>query len=239
MRTRSLQFDIQQRIVETENRINFLIGRYPQPIPRNTQDFGTLVPNTIYAGIPAQLLENRPDIKQAELELVAAKLDVKAAKANFYPSLHISAGVGFQAFDPSYLVKTPQSLLYSLAGDLAAPLINRNAIKALYYSANAKQIQAIYHYERTLLNAYIEVANQLSNISNLAASYDLKANQVQALTQSITISNNLFRSARADYMEVLLTQRDALESKFELIETKKQQMNATVNMYRALGGGWK
>jgi len=239
MRTRSLQFDIQQRIVETENRINFLIGRYPQPISRNTQDFGTLVPNTLYAGIPAQLLENRPDIKQAELQLVAAKLDVKAAKANFYPSLRISAGIGFQAFDPSYLVKAPQSLLYSLAGDLVAPLINRNAIKALYYSANAKQIQAIYNYERTLLNAYIEVANQLSNISNLAASYELKANQVQALTQSITISNNLFRSARADYMEVLLTQRDALESKFELIETKRQQMNATVNMYRALGGGWK
>jgi outer membrane protein, multidrug efflux system len=239
LHTRSLQFDIQQRIVETENRINFLIGRYPQPIPRSNQDFGTLVPTILSAGIPSQLLENRPDIKQAELQLVAAKLDVKAAKANFYPSLHISAGIGFQAFDPSYLVKAPQSLLYSLAGDLAAPLINRNAIKAIYYSANAKQIQAIYNYERTLLNAYIEVANQLSNISNLAASYDLKASQVQALTQSITISNNLFRSARADYMEVLLTQRDALESKFELIETKRQQMNATVNMYRALGGGWK
>jgi multidrug efflux system outer membrane protein len=129
-------------------------------------------------------------------------------------------------------------LLYSIAGDLMAPLVNRNAIKAAYYSANAKQIQAIYNYQRTVLNAYIEVVNQLSKISNLEKSYDLKEKEVQALTQSITISNNLFKSARADYMEVLLTQRDALESRFELIETKKQQMNAMVNVYQALGGGW-
>jgi outer membrane protein, multidrug efflux system len=238
LNTRSLQFGIQQSITEMENHLNFLVGRYPQPIQRDSQNFNSLIPNTIQAGIPSQLLENRTDVKQAELQLVAAKLDVKVAKARFYPSLGISAGIGFEAFNPSYLIKSPQSLLYSLAGDLTAPLINRNAIKAAYYSANAMQIQAVFNYERILLNAYIEVANQLSMINNLGNTYDLKAQEVQALTQSITISNNLFRSARADYMEVLLTQRDALESRFELIETKKQQMNAMVNIYHALGGGW-
>jgi multidrug efflux system outer membrane protein len=96
----------------------------------------------------------------------------------------------------------------------------------------------VYNYERTILTAYTEVVNQLSNINNLGKSYDLKEKQVQALTQSIDISTTLFKSARADYMEVLMTQRDALESKFELIETKMQQMNAKVNIYRALGGGW-
>jgi outer membrane protein TolC len=89
------------------------------------------------------------------------------------------------------------------------------------------------------LNAYLEVSTQLSNISNLEKSYDLKSKQVDALTRSIDISNDLFKSARADYFEVLMTQRDALESKLELIETKKQQMNAMVNIYRELGGGWK
>lgn len=82
------------------------------------------------------------------------------------------------------------------------------------------------------------MANQVSNISNLEKSYNLKDQEVQALTQSIRISNSLFRSARADYMEVLLTQRDALESRFDLVETKRQQMNAVVNIYQALGGGW-
>ena len=239
LKTQSLQYDIQQRIVETENRINLLVGRYPQPIVRNAEAFTSLVPVAMQAGSPAQLLENRPDIKQAELELAAAKLDVNVAKANFYPSLGISAGVGLRALNPSYFVKAPESLLYSLAGDLAAPLINRNALKATYYNANAKQIQAVYQYEQTVLKAYLEVVNQQNRIQNLGQSYDLKARQVQALTESITISTDLFRSARADYMEVLLTQRDALESKFELIETKMQQLNASVNIYQALGGGWK
>ncbi|MEZ4740598.1 MAG: efflux transporter outer membrane subunit [Flavobacteriales bacterium] len=237
--TRSLQYTIQQRITETENRLNFLVGRFPQPVQRATQDFITQVPDTLMAGLPVQLLENRTDVKQAELELLAAKLDVKVARARFYPSIGISAGVGVQAFDPTYLMKTPASLLYSISGDLMAPLINRNAIKAAYFSASALQMQAVYNYERTLLNAYVEVTNQLAMIANLKASYDLKAQQVEALTGSITISNNLFRSARADYMEVLLTQRDALESRFELVATQLERLNATVNTYRALGGGWR
>jgi len=239
LKNQSRQYYIMQQITVTENRLNFLVGRFPQPIVRDSKSFSNLVPDTIHSGIPSQLLENRPDVKQAEKDLMAAKMDVKSAKANFYPSLTITAGAGYGAFNPAYLIKTPMSLVYSLAGDLVAPLINRNAIKATYYSANSKQVQAVYNYERTILNAHIEVVNQLSNISNLKKSYDLKSKQVQALTESIDISTVLFKSARADYMEVLLTQRDALESRFELIETKMQQMNAKVNVYRALGGGWR
>ena len=237
--TQSMQYTIQQQIVETENRINFLCGRFPGHVKRSTIGFDHLVPATVYAGLPAQLLANRPDIRKAEQELEAAKLDVKVARARFYPSLGISAAVGYRAFNPAYLVKTPESLLYSLAGDLAAPLVNRNAIKAAYYSANAKQIQAAFGYEQTVLNAYTEVYNQLSKISNLEKTYGLRSKQVEALTQSVDISNNLFTSARADYMEVLLTQRDALEAKFELVETRMKQLNAVVRVYRSLGGGWK
>jgi len=236
-KNQSLQYEIRQRIIEAENRINFLIGRFPQPIQRDAASFNELIPAKIFEGIPSQLLENRPDIKQAELQLAAAKVDISVAKAEFYPSLRITAGIGLESFNPKYLL-TPESILFSLGGELFAPLVNRNAIKANFNTANAKQVQAVYAYERQILNAYIEVANQLSMISNLERSYDLKSQQVQALTESINISTVLFRSARADYMEVLLTQRDALESKFELVETKKQQMNAMVNIYQALGGGW-
>lgn len=239
MNTKSLQYGILQRITETENKINFLLGRYPQRIQRDGKTFiDKSLPENVQAGIPSQLLANRPDIQQAEHDLEAAKLDVKVARARFYPSLGISAGVGYRAFNPAFLFTTPESLLYSLAGDVAGPLINRNAIKAAYFNASAAQIQKVYNYERTILNAYVEVANQLSNIGNLRKSYDLKTKQVAALSQSIDISYDLFKSARADYMEVLLTQRDALEARFELIETQKQQMNAMVNIYRALGGGW-
>jgi outer membrane protein, multidrug efflux system len=237
-KNQSHQYYIIQQIKETENRINFLVGRFPKPVARNSATFNDLSIDTIRAGIPSQLLQNRPDIRQAEQGLLAAKLDVKVAKAEFYPSLIITGTGGYQAFNPKYLINTPQSLLYSLAGSLVAPLINRNAIKANYYSANSRQIQAVYNYERSILNAHIEVVNQLSNINNLEKSYDMKAKQVNALNESISISIGLFKSARADYMEVLLTQRGALESKFELIETKMQQLNAKVNMYRTLGGGW-
>jgi multidrug efflux system outer membrane protein len=238
LKNQSRQYDILQMITVTENRINFLVGRFPQPVLRNSQSFVNLVPDTVYAGLPSQLLQNRPDIRQAELDLAAAKLDVKVARANFYPSLRITAGIGYQAFNPQYLFM-PESILYGIAGDLMAPLVNRNAIKAYYYSANSQQIQAVYNYERSVLNGYIEVANQLSNIRNLKTSYDLKFKQVEALNESINISTRLFKSARADYMEVLMTQRDALESRFDLIETKMEQMNAVVNIYQALGGGWK
>lgn len=237
-KNKSLQFNIQQQIVETENHINYLVGRYPQPVLRSSQKFQELVPTAMFGGLPTQLLSNRPDVRQAEMQIEAAKLNAKAAKAMFYPSLTLRAGAGFEAFNPTYLIQTPESMLYSLAGDLVAPLINRNAIKANFRTASAKQVQAVFQFNRTLLNAHIEVVNQLSKINNLEKSYDLKSKQVQALTQSIEISTVLFRSARADYMEVLMTQRDALESKFELIETKKQQLNAMVNVYQALGGGW-
>ena len=237
--TRALQFKLQQSIVEAENKINFLAGRYPQPVARNDASFNALVPTVIQSGLPAQLLGNRADIRQAEQQLSAAKLDVQVARANFYPSLRLTSGIGFAAYNPALLLSTPESMLFSLAGDAVAPLFNRNGIKALYYNANATQTQAVYRYEKTLLNAYIEVNNQLASINNLAQSYEAKSREVAALNQSVSISNDLFRSARADYTEVLFTQRDALESKFDLIETRMQQLNATVNVYRAMGGGWK
>jgi NodT family efflux transporter outer membrane factor (OMF) lipoprotein len=237
LKNQSRIYHVQQSIIETENRINFLVGRYPQPIERNYKTFSDIVPNTIQEGLPSQLLQNRPDVRSAELNLAAAKIDVSVAKANFYPSLNLSATLGLQSYSPR-LLGNAESVLYSIGGGLAQPLINRNAIKAIFFNANAKQVQAVYGYEQTLLKAFIEVANQLANISNMQKSYDLQKGQVEALTESINISTRLFRFARADYMEVLLTQRDAMESKFELVETKKQQLTAMVNVYQALGGGW-
>ncbi|ASV29750.1 TolC family protein [Maribacter cobaltidurans] len=238
LKNQSHKFEVQQQIVETENKLNFLIGRSPQPIERNSEGFIESPIDPIYAGIPAQLLQNRPDIRKAEFELEAAKLDIKVARANFYPSIGIKAGVGLQAFKPKYLTETPQSLLYSAVGDLVAPLINRNAIKAEYNTASARQVQAVYEYEKSILQGYIEVANQLSNLDNLKKTYDLKAQQVEALTESINLSTQLFQSARIEYIEVLFTQREALESKMELVETKRDQLVARVDIYKALGGGW-
>lgn len=236
--TRNLRYDIQQMIVETENRINFLIGRYPQPIKRQVQDLGGMQLPPLAAGVPAQLLANRPDVRQAEQLLEANKLDVKAAKANFYPNFTLRAGIGFQAFNPVYLIN-PKSIAFNMVGDMMAPLVNRRAIRATYYNAGAKQVQSVYNYQQTVLKAYIEVMNQLASNQNYSQSFSDKAKQVDILNRSISISESLFKSARADYNEVLLTQREALEAKMELTEIKKKQLNAVINLYKALGGGWR
>lgn len=235
--TTSLKYETQQKVIEAENHIRFLTGGFSPPLLRDSETFLNLAIDTIKVGIPSQLLINRPDIRQAEFELNAAQLNVKVARANFYPSLSISAGVGFEAFNPAFLVN-PESILYNLAGDLVAPLINKNAIKAAYSTANAQQIQTLYNYQQTILNAYVDVLNQLSRLDNFSKSYEAKLKEVNLLVESITISNNLFLSARADYNEVLLTQEEALESKMELIEIKMKLLKAKTNIYRALGGGW-
>jgi outer membrane protein, multidrug efflux system len=233
------RYDIKQQITVVENRINFLLGRTPQPIKRDSAGFMDIKPKVIQAGIPSQLLENRPDIRKAEYELSAANLNIEVARANFYPSFGIKAGIGFDAFALKYLINTPESLAAMVAGELVAPLVNKNAITAEYKNSNAKQIQAAYEYEQSIINAYTEVANQLSNIDNLDKNYTFKKSQVDSLVQSINVANQLFKSARADYLEVLLTQRDALEAKKELIETKQKQITAMVDLYKSLGGGWQ
>lgn len=236
---RSKRFLLTQQIIETENALNFLVGRTPQTLKRLRAGFLDLEVATMSAGIPSDLLLNRPDIKKASLEIEMRKLDLKVAKAQFYPSIGLNAGLGFEAFKSSYLFNAPASVFKGVALDLVGPLINRNAIKAQFKTANSKQIQAMFDYQKVVLSAFIEVANQWSKMDNLRESYTLKQAQVDALTNSIGISLKLFQSARAEYTEVLLVQREALESKMELVETKKEQLVSRVKMYQALGGGWK
>jgi NodT family efflux transporter outer membrane factor (OMF) lipoprotein len=228
---------VNQQIIEAENRINFLVGRYPQPVERMSGDFIDLSLHALSLGVPAQLLQNRPDIRQAERALEAAGLDVNVARKNFYPRLIINGGVGYAAFNPQYLILTPEALIGSIAGDLVAPLINRKAIQAEYLSANARQLQAIYNYQRVILNAFTEVINRMSKVENYARSIEFKKQQLAALQRSVDIATQLFQSARADYVDVLFAQRDLRDARTVLVETKQEQLAAVVNTYQALGGG--
>ncbi|GIV28707.1 MAG: RND transporter [Bacteroidia bacterium] len=239
LKNKSKIYYIRQQIVQKENQLNYLLGHFPQPIQRNSKLFMDIVPQQVLNGIPSQLLRNRPDIRMAEMELMATRMEVKSSRAEFYPSLRMDGIGGFNAYNAVYLFQSPASIIWGIAGELINPLINRNALKANYFSAIAQQNKAAYHFEQKVINAYTEVSNQIANVQNLQSAFELKKQQVDALNQSIDISVNLFKNARADYMEVLLTQRDALEAKYELVETKFQQMQAMINLYRALGGGWK
>ncbi len=239
LKNESKKFEIKQRTVMLENKINRLLGRFPQEIERTSILLEEISPQSVKLGIPADLLENRPDIKKATYELEAAKLDVKSTKARFYPSLSIEAEAGYEAFNREHLYDRPESIFTNLAVNLTAPLLNRAAIKADYFSANNMQLQAIYEYEKSLLYAYAEVTNQISKINNLETIYELKKEQVKVMDDSVEISGILFKAARVDYVEALLTQRESLESKLELVEVKRDQLMSYIDLYRSLGGGWQ
>lgn len=238
LKNQARKYKIQYKITVAQNRMNRLLGRYPQEITRDSKDFSKYNLAKIRSSIPTKLLDNRPDIRRAAYELEAAKLSVKAAKARFYPALSIDAEAGYEKFNSKHFT-TPVTALYGVAAGLTMPLLNRRAIKADYFSANNRQVAAVYEYEQTMIKAFGEVVNQLSKVQNYSVMYELKAKQAKALSDAFAISNLLFSSARVDYIEALLTQRDALEAQLELVETKKQQLTAVVDLYKALGGGWR
>jgi len=232
---------VKQEIIQVENRINFLVGRFPQPVQRWTGEFIDLKLHSLGVGVPSQLLQNRPDIRQAERELAAAGLDVKVARKRFYPVMTITSGVGYEAFNPRYLFITPEALVANVAGNLVGPLINFKAIKADYLGANARQLQTVYSYQRVIINAVTEVINRISKVENYRKSIDIKKQQVQSLEASVVAARNLFQNprgeSRIDYLDVLTAQRDLLEARRVLIDTKREQLSAIVNTYQALGGG--
>ena len=227
---------VRQEQVEVENKVNFLLGRFPQAVERAAHGFLDLTLAPPPTGLPAHLLQSRPDIRQAERELTAAGLDVLVARARFFPRLDITAGIGWEAFNPRYLFD-PGSFVATAAGGLVAPFLNRAAIKADYQTANARQLQAVYTYQRVVLDAFREVVTQLSAADNFRQSVALKKQQLKALEESVDSATKLFQAARAEYSEVLFAQRDMLDARVELIDTKRRQLAAVVAAYQALGGG--
>lgn len=227
---------VRQEIVQTENRINLLLNRFPQPVERASAGFLNMEIHPLSLGVPSQLLQLRPDIRQAESELAAAGLDVKVARAHFFPTVTITGNIGYEAFNPRYIFR-PDALAYNLAGNLVAPLLNKRAIQGEYLGANARQLRAVYNYQLTVLNAFTEVVNRINKVENYSRSIDIKKQQLQALEASVDSATNLFQNARVEYVEVLLAQRDLMDARLVLIDTKQEQLAAIVNTYQALGGG--
>lgn len=237
--SQSIEVDCLKQIRLLENAINGLLGRFPEPIKRNTRFFNLDSFNIAGTGVPSALLQNRPDIRSAELNLRAAGLNVKAAKAAFYPSFNIFGTLGFQAFSTQFLFNFPQSVAYNFLGSVTGPLINRSAIKAHFYKANAEQLESLYRYQKTVLNAYLEVSSELSSFTYLSDMEALKTQEAAALDASVKISNDLFLTGKANYLEVLMTQKNALQSNIDLIRIRKERFITNIHLYKSLGGGWR
>lgn len=237
--SKTIQAETRQKLVEAESRLNFLCGSFPKTVLRDTAYYTKNTLATINTGVPSSLVKNRADIRQAETRLLAHNADVRSAKAAFYPTLTINAAVGLQSFTAMLLFESPASLAYNILGGLTAPVLNRRQLKADLMASRSEQKQAYISYEKAVVNGFTEVYIAVNNIKNTNDMYSLKSEEVKMLKQSITTSSELFKAGRANYLEIILAQKNALQSQLELVDYDKRQNTAIITLYRSLGGGWK
>lgn len=226
--------ELQTILTEEELNLLFLSGTY-QKVSFSEQailDTSFIQFNFL---IPSEVLSKRLDVQMAEKELEATKFDLKASKMAFYPTLSLNGFIGAQAFNPAFWFKLPTSLAYNATGSLLSPLVNRSAIKARFQQANASQIEALYSYQKTILNAYVEL-EQLMNIArNLKAQYEIVEKKVKTNLEATEISSDLFKNGRINSLELLDSQQHLLEAKLELIILQELIWRNTFLMYKASG----
>ena len=223
-------------VAQQENLLAVLLGQLPGPIPRG-KEINALTPPPIPAGLPSSLLERRPDILQAEQTLVAANAEIGVAKAAYFPTIGLTGFLGSVSGDLGRLLtnSTGQS---SLAGGIAAPLLNRGAIDGQVKQSEAMQQQALFQYRQTVLNAFREVEDALVKTTRGRQETTARANQVRALSDAARLARLRFEGGSEDYLQVLDAERSLFSAQLGLVEKEVEVIQSLVEVYKAMGGGW-
>jgi multidrug efflux system outer membrane protein len=229
--------ELERRIVEVENRISVLLGRDPGPIPRGVPLLEQSTPPQVPAGVPAQLLERRPDVIEAEQVVVAANALVGVSISEFLPRIGLTGLLGGVSTDLDDILQQRNSL-WSIAGVATTPIFRGGAIYYGWQEAKARWEQSTAAYEATVLDALRDVSDALVAREKLAAVRDQQALAVDALNEAVRISTIRYTDGKANYFEVLNAQQDLFPAETELARTERDQLVALVQVYRALGGGW-
>ncbi|HET8563137.1 MAG TPA: efflux transporter outer membrane subunit [Candidatus Binatia bacterium] len=237
-RTAAVIPDLERRIAIQENLINFLLGRNPGTIPRGTVLTEQYHPPTIPAGLPAALLERRPDVQSAEQLLVAANANIGAAKALFFPNFSLSAALGSTSHDFSNIFDK-RAAIWSVSGGLLQPVFQGWRLFWNYEAAKSRFDQALAQYEKAAQNGFREVADALVTIEKLKDVRVEQEESVRALQDAARLSRQRYDTGLANYLEVLIADQDLFDAELELARTRGAQLNAVVQLYRALGGGWQ
>jgi outer membrane protein, multidrug efflux system len=227
--------ETERAILAKENQLNFLLGRNPQPIPR-TSPLPVLPPMTP-AGLPSQLLERRPDVRQAEQTLISANANVGVAKADFFPTLSLSGLYGGVSNDLSTLLSTGKT--WSIGAGLVGPLFQGGAVLRAYQASKAQWEEAKVQYEATVTSALGDVSVSLTDRLKLVDTVKEKTRSVDGYREAVHFANTRYLSGLASYFEVLDAQLDLFPAENALAQSQRDQFLAVVNLYRALGGGWK
>jgi multidrug efflux system outer membrane protein len=229
--------DLERRIVEVENRLSVLLGREPGPIARGKPLLEQSTPPQVPTGVPAQLLERRPDILVAEQNVIAANALVGVSISEFLPRIGLTGLVGGVSTELSDLLQK-RNALWSIAGVATTPIFRGGAIYYGWEQAKAQWEQSTLAYQATALEALREVSDALIAREKLEQVREQQKRAVDALNESVHISTVRFTEGRASYFEVLNAQQDLFPAETELARTERNQLVALVQIYRALGGGW-
>lgn len=229
--------DLKRTIRETENALSILLGKGPGTIERSTIDQQTVY-DQLQTGLSAQLLQNRPDVQAAEFAFRAAFENKNVAKASFYPALTLTANGGLSTLTLQDFFNN--SIFYNLIGGLTQPIFNRGVNKARLRTAEAQQQLAFYSFQQSLLTGGQEVSNALFAYQTAAEKETTRAKQIASLTKAVDFTKELLRySSATNYTDVLTSEQSLLSAQLNSINDRLQKLQAVVNLYRALGGGWK
>jgi outer membrane protein, multidrug efflux system len=229
--------NIKKGIRETENLLSFLLGAPSTSVRRSNLE-SQKTNEALQTGLPAQLLQKRPDVQQAEFALVAAFENVNVAKTYFYPSLTITAGGGFNSFELKDFFNN--SIFYSLVGGLTQPIFSKGRNEARLAIANADKNQAMYGFQQSLLGAGQEVSNALFAYNTAVEREGIRSKEIESLTKAVEYTKELLvYSSNTNYTDVLNSEQALIVSKLNGVNDKLEQLQSVVNLYRALGGGWE
>lgn len=227
---------LQHQIARQENALSILLGDNPQRVERSA-DFGALTALKIPSQLPSTLLNRRPDIVQAERQLVAADASLAASRARLLPSINLTAGGSIQDRTLPGLLDNPFQL-WSLGGSILAPLLNRQALNAQVDMSQSQRNQALYGYEKTVRNAFREVNDSLDAITRYQEQLlELQAQQAVA-QETLRIAQNRYRNGYSSYLDVLDAQRTLFSVQTSVVQVKNNLLLAQIDLYKALGGGW-
>ena len=229
--------ELESQIAAKENQISTLLGRNPGPIPRGTPLFDQAVTPTVPAGLPSALLERRPDLRRAEQELVAANANVGVAVANFYPTISLTGAFGGVAPELAGLFGAGRS--WSLGGGLLSPVLQGRRLEAQHRVAVAQWEEAKVQYERSVNNAFSEVATALVAYQKLAGVESEQARAVTVNREAVRLSNQRYLAGRSDYLEVLQAEQQQFAAENAVAQTHFNRLASLVQLYKALGGGWQ
>jgi multidrug efflux system outer membrane protein len=232
--------DLQRQITDQENQISYLLGRPPGPIPRGRTLTEFSFPPDIPPGLPSSLLERRPDVRQAEEQLIAANALIGVAKANFFPSISLTGIAGLATPDLSKIFSGP-SFVWSGGGVASwlAPLLQGAQLKGQYDAAWASWQQAEAVYEQSVLNAFQEVASSLNDTAALKPVLEQRESQVKSLGEAVDLAIDRFEGGVSSYLEVTTNQNSLFPAQLNLATVRAQRYLALISLYRALGGGWQ